>query len=150
MAAALLLVAASANAQVQHDIEVVHHGSDNAGEQFVYLVRDHFRQSGLFRVQPVSPLFKVTITTLDISQVTRVPSIAYAVVLTYQQESDVPLHYEGAFITSMVATCPVTQIAECARDAYVATGTEAELTLSDRNEAMNDEMRRRYEAATDD
>lgn len=137
----------AATCQTKRPLEVIHVGDDSAGEQLVYLLRDHFRGSASFELTPIQPLFRINVTTIDSSQITARPSTTYAVVLTYMQTDAQNAFYNEAYITSLVGSCPEHLLATCAEDLYNQSATEAELTLDDIAKFVARDTRRLAEEA---
>ncbi|NSX31783.1 MULTISPECIES: hypothetical protein [Brevundimonas] len=124
-------------------VEIVHHGDDSGGEQFVFLLRDRFRASSSFRVSSEGPQFKLIVTSMDTTAITVGPSTTYAIVLTAPRLGD-GFGYPEGYITSAVYSCPMRSLSQCAESAYGEVGAELELAEKEARDAANEAIERMY------
>lgn len=127
-------------------VEIVHHGEDNGGEQFVFLLRDQFRRSASFRVSSEGPQFKLFVTSMDTTAITASPSTTYAIVLTASKAGE-SFGYPEGYITSAVYSCPIRSLSECAETAYAEVGAELEMAEREARAAANEAIERMYRDA---
>jgi hypothetical protein len=124
-------------------VEIVHHGEDRGGQQFVFLLRDQFRRSASFRVTSEGPQFKLFVTSMDTSTITVGPSTTYAIVLTASKAGE-GFGYPEGYITSAVYSCPIRSLSECAATAYGEVGAELELAEKEARAAANEAIEQMY------